>query len=79
MIDWSDPCARAAELRRAYHELVAGEKESVLRSRSNDVEEEVRFHPANLTELKAAIAEAEAACAGRPRPRTVRIYSSKGV
>lgn len=63
-VDWSDPCARAAALKAAYHERLAGGTSSRVRFRSGDNEQEVQtsHSGASLAELKRAWWDAEDEC-----------------
>lgn len=63
-----DPCARADALRAARDLIVTGGKaEEVQFTAGNGTTRRIRYGMANLRELNALIAEAEALCAGRPR------------
>lgn len=62
VVDWTDPCARAAALRNAYFSLVSGGSESTIRQRGPDTEQEVRFHKSDLSTLRTEMQAAEDAC-----------------
>jgi hypothetical protein len=70
--NWQDPCERAAALRSAYYQLLSGQQEAEIRTRTLDAEEVVRFAPADLQKLVVELRAAEAACAaqtpGAPNP-----------
>lgn len=71
-VDWTDPCQRAKALTNAYYSLLSGEKESTIRTRSGESEDEVRFAATNIDRLKEEMQAAEDACLakqGLPRPR----------
>lgn len=73
IIDETDPCAAAAQLRQIYLSLISGQSESEVRFRAgqNGVERQVRYHAANVTDLRKYIEGLESRCAqinGR-RPR----------
>lgn len=78
-IDWTDPCARADALRRAYYEIVAtgGAK----RIRFSD--REVWFSQAELATLKAELLAAENECAasngGTPKRRRFAIRAGSRI
>lgn len=58
--DW---CAEAARLRKIMVDVITGASFESTRQRSGEDEREVRFSKANLPELKALVADAEAKCA----------------
>jgi hypothetical protein len=63
-----DPCGRATALRAARDRIVTGgQAEEVQFTAGNGTARRVRYGAANLREINALIAEAEALCAGRPR------------
>ena len=62
-VDFSDPCQRAAALRDAYFNLIAGANESLIRFRGPNGEQEVRFGPGKVELLKSEWEAAENACA----------------
>lgn len=64
-VDWSDPCARAEALRKAYYALVSGELEQRVRVRGGDGEEDVTFNAANVELLRSELRSAEAECAAK--------------
>lgn len=66
-IDWADPCARFAALQQAYFTLLSGGAgaEKLIRTRSGDTEEEVRYSAANLPLLKQEMEAAERDCAAK--------------
>lgn len=71
-VDWTDPCARAATLSNAYYALLSGQQEQVVRTRSGESEDEVRFAAANLDALRSEMQAAQAECAaltGTPNRR----------
>lgn len=62
-IDYTDPCARAAALRTAYYSILAGDRESLIRTKTNEGEREIRFQAGNVLKLEAELRRAEAECA----------------
>ena len=71
-VDWTDPCQRAQALTTAYYQLLSGQQEVLVRTRSGESEDEVRFAATNLDRLKTEMLAAEDACLakqGLPRPR----------
>lgn len=62
-VDVNDPCALAAVLRRAYAQAVSGERETKVRFRDGESEQEVTYGPANVPALKTLLAQQEDACA----------------
>ena len=71
IVDWTDPCARAAALRGVYYQLLSGQQEERVRFRNGDTDEDVTFVKADLNTLRTELTEADAQCAalssGRPR------------
>ena len=65
VVDWTDPCARAAALRNAYYALISGGQEQEIRTRTLDAEEVVRFSPGNQAALLMQLRAAEAECAAK--------------
>jgi hypothetical protein len=63
MIDWGDPCARAATLRAAYYRLIAGEQTYEFDYKSNEIERHMSFSRGDLPSLRTEIRIAEDACA----------------
>ena len=70
-VDWTDPCARAAALSKAYYTLLSGGAEVEIRTRTLDAEEVVKLQPGNLATLRTEMQDAQDACAalqaGRPQ------------
>jgi hypothetical protein len=62
-VDWDDPCARYAALRDAYHQILTGGGETLIRRKGPQGEEEVRYHAPDLNALKAEMVAAQAECA----------------
>ena len=62
-VDWDDPCARAAALRSAYYDLLAGKREVRIRYRSSDTEDDISFAQASTAALQNELRRAEIACA----------------
>jgi hypothetical protein len=63
-----DPCGRAAALRAARDQIViGGHAEEVQFTAGNGTTRRIRYSMANIRELNALLAEAEALCAGRPK------------
>lgn len=67
VIDWTDPCARYAALQQAYFTLLSGGAgaETLIRTRSEHTEREVRYSAGNLKVLKSELDAAERACAAK--------------
>lgn len=61
-VDWSDPCARYAALRTAYYQMLSGQQEQEIRTRTLDAEEVVRFAPTDLKTLEAEMYAAQGEC-----------------
>lgn len=64
-VDWTDPCARAAALRTAYYQMLGGQQEIEIRTRTLDAEELVRFAPTDLSKLESELRAAEGECAAQ--------------
>jgi hypothetical protein len=56
-------CDLAAYLRERYYAALAGDRETLIRDRGPDSEQEVRFGNLNLQGLKDELTRAEEACA----------------
>lgn len=81
VVDWTDPCARAASLRTAYYQLISGQSESLIRHSTTEGDQEVRYARADMQALKAAMEAAEAECAtltGTATPARARRYAIRG-
>ena len=69
-IDWTDPCARAEALTKAYYTLLSGGQEIEIRTRTDEAEDLVKFQPAKLDDLRSEMQDAVDECAaknaGRP-------------
>lgn len=61
-IDWSDPCAKAAELSRIYHARLAGGAVKMVRTKSADNEREAQWYQSDMTLLRAEMYRAEDDC-----------------
>lgn len=77
VVDWDDPCARAAALRKAYFEIVRGQSVSLIRVASAGGQREVRYTKPELATLRVEMDRAEDECLaaqGLPaRPRRFAI------
>ena len=73
IIDESDPCGAASQLRALYYELMAGQAVSEVEYQAgpNGVRRRVKYTSANAAGLMALIQKFETACAleGGRRPR----------
>jgi hypothetical protein len=63
-IDWTDPCEVLPRLKAAYHRLLAGEAVASIAYTSMGVNRQVTFSRTDIGELRQAITQAEAECAG---------------
>lgn len=63
-VDWSDPCARAEALRKAYFEMLAGGTSTRVRFRAGDNEQEVQkaISGGSLADLRRELHKAEDEC-----------------
>lgn len=63
-VDWSDPCARAEALRKAYYEMLTTGTSTRVRFRAGDNEQEVQkaIGAGSLADLRRAMLEAEDQC-----------------
>lgn len=62
-VDWSNPCTRALELRKAYYALLSGDKQAGYQYQAEGVLRSVTWAKTDLETLKTEIAAAEAECA----------------
>jgi hypothetical protein len=80
--DWTDPCARAAALRSAYYQLLAGETAVRVVIKGGDTLQETEFQRADASQLLAALRVAESECAaaqgGKPRRYAIRGGAARG-
>lgn len=71
-----DPCAVLAELEAAKRKIITGGQATRVAFRSGDLERDVRFGQANLTELNAEIRKYDSLCRAQrgelPRRNMVR-------
>jgi hypothetical protein len=79
--NFTDPCLRAQELRRAFLALISGQHAYEVTYLSNGVTRTLRFSQADLSRLEIEMRAAEQECAGTTgrRVSTVRLVTSKGV
>lgn len=61
-IDWTDPCAKAVELSRIYHERLSSGAVKVVRTKSADNEREAHWYQGDMTLLRAELQRAEDEC-----------------
>jgi hypothetical protein len=61
-INWSDPCAKAAELSRIYHLRLSSGSVKVVRTKSADSEREAHWYQGDMSLLRAEMQRAEDAC-----------------
>lgn len=61
-IDWNDPCAKAAELSRIYHERLGAGAVKMVRTKSADNEREAQWYQSDMTLLRQEMRDAEDAC-----------------
>lgn len=59
----TNPCVVAGELRQAYHLIVSGGQEKVVRYRGPNGEREVQYSATNLAALQAYIDKMDGECA----------------
>ncbi|UDL95498.1 hypothetical protein LGH83_04555 [Lichenihabitans sp. PAMC28606] len=72
VVDWTDPCARAAALTSAYYAILSGDREQRIRTRTLETETDVTFAASNVTVLRDEMIAAQNACDianGQPDPR----------
>lgn len=63
-VDPNDPCAVAAYLKTVLMARIAGESEAMIRTKTGETEQEVRFHaPMALADLRAEIERQDQLCA----------------
>src|SRR5262249_18569308 len=79
VVDWTDPCARAAALREAYFDLLAGRSAAVIRYRQLEHEREVRYRPIDRSVLLLELKAAENQCSGCRGIHTLKLSSTKGL
>lgn len=79
VVDWTDPCARAAALRNAYYRVISGDQEAEIETRTGEAQERVKFSRVDVARLKAEWEAAEAECQAKngitptPRRSAIRI------
>ena len=61
-IDWADPCAKAAELSRIYHERLSGGAVKMVRTRSAGGEREGQWYQTDMSMLRSEMQRAEDEC-----------------
>ncbi len=61
-IDWTDPCAKAAELSRIYHERLTAGAVKRVRTRSAGGEKEGEWFQTDMSLLRAELQRAEDEC-----------------
>lgn len=61
-VDLNDPCARAIWLRESYFAAITGTRETLIRNRGPDSEQEVRFNKMDFKGLRAEMLRAEDEC-----------------
>lgn len=71
-VQWTDPCAKYAALHEAYMQLISGEREALIRTKTGETEEEVRYQAANLNALRLEMSIAERQCAAANGTVSVR-------
>lgn len=64
-VDWNDPCARFTALQAAYFTLLQGGTETLIRQRTDEAEQEVRFSAAKIDTLKSEMDAAQRECAAK--------------
>lgn len=62
VIDWNDPCAKAAELSRIYHLRLTAGAVKVVRVKSADAEQEGQWYQTDMGLLRAEMQRAEDEC-----------------
>ena len=61
-IDWTDPCVKAAELSRIYHERLSGGAVKMVRTRADGGEREGQWYQTDMALLRAEMQRAEDEC-----------------
>jgi len=78
VVDWTDPCARAAALREAYYSLLGGGQTIEFEYRSNETTRRVKYGTGNLTALARELARAEEECQALQGVSKPRRYAIRG-
>lgn len=81
-VDWTDPCARLAELRSAYYAAVGGGARRV-RFQNGDTIQEVEYGAVDLAVLKVEMERARVECEakngllGRPQRFAIQVGAAR--
>lgn len=78
-VDWSDPCARAEALRKAYFELISTGGVTLIKQKAGGGEEEARYGKTDREALRREMLTAEDECrASRGEPKAQRRFVIRG-
>lgn len=84
VVDWTNPCARAAALRNAYYRVISGDQEAEIETRTGEAQERVKFSRVDAERLKAEWQAAEDECqrangvTPAPRRSAIRLGAARG-